>query len=98
LASRRAHFLLLLTPGALDRCAKEGDWVRQEFEMALKRNRNIVPVCEESVDLGKLSKQCPVPMKQLFDYQIMTIRHSAFESDIRTLIERYIPPHKAPQD
>jgi hypothetical protein len=37
-------------------------------------------------------------MKQLFDYQIMTIRHSAFESDIRTLIERYIPPHKAPQD
>lgn len=93
----RAHFLLLLTPRALDRCVKEGDWVRQEFEMAVKHNRNIVPVCEESVDLGRLRKQCPASMKQLFDYQIMTIRHSAFESDIRTLIERYIPPHKAPQ-
>lgn len=94
----RAHFLLLLTPAALDSCANEDDWVRQEFETAVKHSRNIVPVCEESIDLGKLRKECPVSMKQLFDYQIATIHHSAFESDLRTLINRYIPPHKAPQD
>ncbi len=47
---KRAHFLLLLTPGALDRCADETDWVRRELLLARERGRNIVPVREESVD------------------------------------------------
>jgi tetratricopeptide (TPR) repeat protein len=92
----RAHFLLVLTPGALDRCADENDWVRQEFELAVKSGRNIVPVREESVDLGNLEKACPGSMKVLFDLQIVTVQHQAFERDVEVLIERYIPPHKAP--
>jgi hypothetical protein len=47
---KRAHFLLLLTPGALDRCVDENDWMRREFLLARERRRNIVPVREESVD------------------------------------------------
>lgn len=45
---KRAHFLLLLTPGALDRCADTNDWVRREFLTAVASGRNIVPVREES--------------------------------------------------
>ena len=33
----RAHFLVLLTPSALERCGKRGDWLRREIETALVR-------------------------------------------------------------
>lgn len=92
----RSHFLLLLTPGALDRCVNEDDWVRREFEVAVQSGRNIVPIREESVDLGNLRAECRETMKGLFDFQIATVRQQGFESEIRDLIGRYIPPHKAP--
>jgi hypothetical protein len=92
----RAHFLLLLTPGALDRCEDENDWVRREFELAVRSKRNIVPVREESVDLTKLRETCPESMKDVFAYQIATVRSASFESDVEELIDRYIPPHMAP--
>ena len=37
-------FILVLSPGALDRCKNEDDWVRREVEFALERGKNIVPV------------------------------------------------------
>jgi tetratricopeptide (TPR) repeat protein len=40
----RAHFLLLLTPSALQRCDEPGDWLRREIETALDGRRNIVPL------------------------------------------------------
>jgi hypothetical protein len=93
---QRSHFLLLLTPGALDRCVSEDDWVRREFETAVSSKRNIVPVREESVDMTKLRQDCPESMKGLLDFQIVTVENSSFESDIERLIEQYIPPHRAP--
>jgi formylglycine-generating enzyme required for sulfatase activity len=92
---QRAHFLLLVTPGALDKCAKQNDWVRREFELAKASDRNIVPVFEESVNLVKLRKECPSSMQGIFDFQGLTLRHGEFEYGIETLISRYIPPHKA---
>jgi tetratricopeptide (TPR) repeat protein len=92
----RSHFLLLLTPGALDRCEDQNDWVRREFELAVASKRNIVPVREESVDLAKLRESCPESMKGLFIYQIATVQSAGFERDVETLIRRYIAPHMAP--
>ena len=37
-------FLILLTPGCLDRCASPEDWVRQEYEYAVKQGKNIIPI------------------------------------------------------
>ncbi|MFA6971135.1 MAG: TIR domain-containing protein [Gallionella sp.] len=93
---KRAHFLLLLTPGALDRCADESDWVRREFLLAQQYCRNIVPIQEESVDIGKMCDSAHESMQPAFGFQIATIQHNTFESDIETLITRFIAPHKAP--
>ena len=39
-----SDFLLILSPGALERCRNEDDWVRLEIEHALSRGKNIIPV------------------------------------------------------
>ena len=41
-------FLLILSPGALDRCENEGDWVRLELAHALELKKNVVPVMSGS--------------------------------------------------
>lgn len=37
-------FLVILSPGSLDRCVNEDDWVRQEISCAMRHEKNIVPV------------------------------------------------------
>ena len=44
----RAHFLVLLTPTALDHGGDPKDWMRREIEAALDSQRNIVPLMLES--------------------------------------------------
>ena len=48
----RAHFLVLLTPSALERIDEPGDWLRREIETALETQRNIVPLMFEGFDFG----------------------------------------------
>src|ERR1700733_9364363 len=48
----RAHFVVLLTPSALERCGEPGDWLRREIETALEVTRNIVPLMLENFDFG----------------------------------------------
>lgn len=43
----RAHFVVLLTPSALERCREPGDWLRREIETALATRRNIIPLLFE---------------------------------------------------
>ena len=38
----RPYFLLVLTPGTLERCVEPTDWLRREIEQALKTQRVIV--------------------------------------------------------
>ncbi len=92
----QSHFLLLLTPGALSRCADPNDWVRREYELAVRHRRNVVPVRSDSTDIDAARAECPDGMQSVFAWQIATVSHGSFNQDIATLIDRYIPPHKAP--
>ncbi|WP_432616909.1 toll/interleukin-1 receptor domain-containing protein [Butyricicoccus sp.] len=38
------NFILILQPGALDRCVDEKDWVRKEILAAVEKNKNIILV------------------------------------------------------
>ena len=40
----RAHFLVILTHGALEGCQKPDDWLRREIECAMELRRNVVPI------------------------------------------------------
>ena len=40
----RAHFVLILTPDALDSTSNPEDWLRREIETAIDEKRNIIPL------------------------------------------------------
>ncbi|MTB49847.1 tetratricopeptide repeat protein [Lewinella sp. W8] len=48
----RAHFVVILTPSALERCSEPGDWLRREIELAIKTRRNIIPLFLEGFSFG----------------------------------------------
>jgi tetratricopeptide (TPR) repeat protein len=65
----RAHFIVLLTPSALERCSEPGDWLRREIETALEIKRNVVALMLEgfSFDTPSISSQLTgmlVPLKK----------------------------------
>jgi len=51
----RAHFLVLLTPTALEPRSDPVDWMRREIEAALDNRRNIVPLLLEGSNFGNWS-------------------------------------------
>src|SRR5215831_11494640 len=48
----RAHFLVLLTPSALERCSEPADWLRREIETAIETERNIIPLIFDGFDFS----------------------------------------------
>lgn len=48
----RAHFIIILTPSALEQCAEPGDWLRREIEYAVKMKRNIIPLMFDNFDFN----------------------------------------------
>jgi hypothetical protein len=56
----RAHFVVLLTPTALERCADPKDWMRREIETAIESQRNIVPLMLTGFDFG--APACKAPL------------------------------------
>ncbi|VFM96828.1 MAG: Tetratricopeptide repeat-containing protein [Candidatus Kentron sp. G] len=92
----RAHFLLLLTPDALEKCADGNDWVRREYERAVASRRNIVPVRSEDFNVGAERDHCPAATRSVFALQMASVSHGAFEHDVEELTRRFLPPHRAP--
>ena len=41
---RCTDFIIILSPGSLDRCFNEGDWVRVELARALATGKNVIPI------------------------------------------------------
>jgi|GEM_PF-753612 len=69
------NFVVILSKGALDRCAEEGDWVHAEILTALQHNLNIVVLKEEGfqypADLPADLE--PLKMMQAVEYGELTI-------------------------
>lgn len=95
----RAHFLVLLTRHALDRCSDPNDWLRREIILALEIDTNIVPITYEgfSFDHPQLTGE----LKRLKDYQALPIPPNYFheamkrlrgEKFLRKPIEARLPP------
>lgn len=83
----RAHFLVVLTPSALERCNEPGDWLRREIELALEAKRNIVPLFLEGFSFGtpSIEKYLTGKLSALKKYNGLSVPADYFEAAMTRL-------------
>jgi len=88
----RAHFLVILTPSALERCKNPGDWLRREIETAINEKRNIVPLFFEGFDFGSpsISRHLKGSMATLKKYNGLNVPADYFNEAIGKLVNRFL--------
>lgn len=86
----RAHFLIILTPSALERCLDPNDWLRKEIEHAVDLKRNIVPLLFEGFDFRMAVPYLSPKMQLLPNYNGLTVPPDYFDEALERLINRYL--------
>lgn len=74
--------IVVLSPGALDRCQNEDDWVRRELECALEHKKNIVPILLSGFSFPK---NLPASLERLPNYNGIAASPETYDSTIRRL-------------
>src|SRR5574342_682015 len=88
----RAHFLLILTPTALDRCDEPDDWLRREIEVAIDEKRNIVPVFFKGFRFGvpSIAEKLTGKLKNLSRYNGLNVHEDYFDEAMHRLRMQYL--------
>ena len=83
----RAHFIVILTPSALERCSEPNDWLRREIELAIDEKRNIVPLFFEGFDFGSpsIAKYLTGKLALLKKYNGLNVPADYFEAAMSKL-------------
>ncbi|MCL4529277.1 MAG: tetratricopeptide repeat protein, partial [Chloroflexi bacterium] len=88
----RAHFVVVLSPSALEKCNQPGDWLRREIETAMDEKRNIIPVMLEGFDFGSPSVKSALTGKlaSLNGYNGMNLVAEYVEAGFDKLRNRFL--------
>ena len=88
----RAHFLVLLTPSALERVDQPGDWLRREIEAALEHRRNIVPLMLEGFDFAtpSIGRRLTGTLAPLKRYNGLTVPVEYFDEAMNRLRAKHL--------
>jgi len=86
----RGHFLIVLTPSALERCKEPGDWVRREIEHALQHQRNIIPLTFEGFDFKDMDKYLDGELQRLKNYNALRVPIDYFDAAMDRLSNDYL--------
>lgn len=88
----RAHFLVILTPTALDRANEPGDWLRREIENAISERRNIIPLFFDGFNFGapSVSEKLTGKLGRLKRYNGLEVPSGYFDEAMERLRGRYL--------
>jgi len=88
----RAHFVLVLTPTALDRTSNPGDWLRREIETAIDEKRNIIPLLFDDFNFGSpsVAEKLTGKMASISRYNGLDIPSGYFPEAMERLRTRYL--------
>jgi hypothetical protein len=88
----RAHFVLILTPSALERCHEPGDWLRREIEAALGEKRNIIPLFFDGFNFGdpSVSGMLTGELAALKRYNGFNVYTDYFDSAMQKLRDQFL--------
>lgn len=91
-------FIFILSPGALERCKDEEDWVRKEILYAIEHERHIIPINFDNLFDG-FPSQIPEKIREaLGQHQFSKIdSESLLEASMDKLIGERIAPVVAPR-
>jgi tetratricopeptide (TPR) repeat protein len=87
-----AHFVVVLTPSALERCNDPSDWLRREIETALTSQRNIVPLMLEGFDFSTptIASQLAGTLAALKNYNGLKVPPEYFDEGMERLRCKYL--------
>ena len=85
----RAHFIVVLSPGAMERFSDPADLFRREIEEAIKLERNIIPFLIEGFRFEKKDSLTGT-LEALPSYQHLNVNHEWFQSALDRLRDRYL--------
>lgn len=88
----RAHFIVILTPSALERCENPDDWLRREIEAALDHKRNIVPLMLEGFNFGSptIARYLTGRLVLLKKYNGLNVPVDYFDEAMARLRDKYL--------
>ncbi|HLV33558.1 MAG TPA: SUMF1/EgtB/PvdO family nonheme iron enzyme, partial [Spirillospora sp.] len=87
----RAHFILLISPGSLERCANSDDWVLREIQEAVRLERNIVPIIEEGADFNQEMSYLPSDLRAIISKKnALPLLHFYFDAAVEMLRTRFL--------
>lgn len=88
----RAHFILILTPTALDRCSEPRDWLRREIETAMDEKRNIIPLFFDgfSFDSPTVAEKLTGKLADVKRYNGLDVPSGYFPEAMERLHTRYL--------
>ncbi|CAG7823163.1 unnamed protein product [Allacma fusca] len=93
------HFLLVLTPNALDRCVNDNeckDWVHKEIVAALESQCNIIPIMDSSFNWPE-SENLPEDMQPVLSFNGVKWIHDYQDACVEKL-ERFLKGESVPRE
>lgn len=87
-----AHFIVIMTPSAVERFHEPGDWLRREIETAIDHKRNIVPLVFEgfSFNNSTISKHLTGKLTVLPSYNAVSVPAEYFDEAMDRLRKRFL--------
>jgi hypothetical protein len=82
-------FLLVLSPGTLDRCLDEEDWVRREIVQAQNENKNIIGVGLPGFVMPEV-EALPDPLKPLTTIQVFSWTHEYRTASFARIVDNLV--------
>lgn len=82
-------FILVLSPGTLDRCVEEEDWVRREILQAQNQNKNIIGVGLPGFFMPE-AESLPDPLKLMTTIQVFSWTHEYRTASFAKIAENLV--------
>lgn len=86
----RGHFVVILSPGCLDRTVQPGDWLRREIEYAMDMQRNVVPLLFDNFDFGSAQPYLTGKLAALDDFNGLPVPDGYFDEAMTKLRNRFL--------
>ena len=80
-----SDFIVVLSPGCLDKCNQPSDWFRLEIAHALRNEKNIIPLLMSGFTMPANKKDLPDDICDIINYEAIKIDPNLYEESMDRL-------------